>query len=229
MFPIRDDNPTRRFSLVTILLILANALVFLWELSLGGGEALDSFYFHFGFVPGVLTGTSAPPSGTLSPYFLTVLTSMFVHGGWAHLLGNMLYLWIFGNNVEDTFGHGKFLVFYLLGGVVAALVQLLSQPSSNVPTIGASGAIAAIMGAYFYLYPRAHIQTLVFFIFITTIRVPAWIFLGLWFVMQLFDLTTGNAEGVAVWAHIGGFLFGLLAAWLFSRRRPREPEYMYYG
>jgi membrane associated rhomboid family serine protease len=225
MFPIRDDTPSWTFPLVTFLLILANGLVWLWELSLGGVAALNHFYYQFGFVPGVLTGAYAAPSWAIAPYFLTTLTSMFIHGSWSHILGNMLFLWIFGNNIEDHLGHSKYLLFYLAGGVVAALVQLLSGPTSEVPTIGASGAIAAVMGAYFFLYPRAKVQTLVFFIFITIVRLPAWIFLGIWFVMQLFEGTFGAAQGVAVWAHVGGFLFGVLIAWISRRRGRTRTEY----
>jgi membrane associated rhomboid family serine protease len=225
MLPIRDDNPTRTFPLVTFLLILANSLVWLWEVSLGGGAALTAAYIRFGFIPGILTGAYQAPSGSLQPYALTVLTSMFMHGSWSHILGNMLFLWIFGNNIEDALGHGKYLVFYLAGGVVAALVQLMSGPSSNVPTIGASGAIAAVMGAYFFLFPTARIQTLVFFIFITVVRIPAWIFLGIWFFLQLFEGTYGTAQGVAVWAHVGGFLFGMLVAWIVRKRARGSMQY----
>ena len=225
MLPIRDDTPSRTFPLVTFLLVLANGLVWLWEVSLGGGAALNHFYYQFGFVPGVLTGTYQAPSWAIAPYFLTTLTSMFIHGSWTHILGNMLFLWIFGNNIEDRLGHSKYLLFYLVGGVVAALVQLLSGPTSDVPTIGASGAIAAVMGAYFFLYPKAKVQTLVFFIFITIVRLPAWIFLGIWFVLQLFEGTFGAAQGVAVWAHVGGFLFGVVIAWISSRRGRTRTEY----
>jgi membrane associated rhomboid family serine protease len=225
MLPIRDDTPSRTFPLVTFLLILANGLVWLWEVSLGSGAALTSAYLRFGFIPGILTGAHEPPPGALQPYILTVLTSMFMHGSWTHILGNMLFLWIFGNNIEDHLGHSKYLLFYLAGGVVAALVQLLSGPTSEVPTIGASGAIAAVMGAYFFLYPKAKVQTLVFFIFITIVRLPAWIFLGIWFVMQLFEGTFGAAQGVAVWAHVGGFLFGVVIAWISSRRGRTRTEY----
>jgi len=225
MLPIRDDTPSRTFPLVTFLLVLANGLVWLWEVSLGGGAALNHFYYQFGFVPGVLTGVYKAPSWAIAPYFLTILTSMFIHGSWGHILGNMLFLWIFGNNIEDHLGHSKYLLFYLAGGVVAALVQLLSGPTSQVPTIGASGAIAAVMGAYFFLYPKAKVQTLVFFIFITIVRLPAWIFLGIWFLMQLFESTFGAAQGVAVWAHVGGFLFGVVIAWISSRRGRTRTEY----
>jgi len=225
MLPIRDDTLSRTFPLVTFLLVLANGLVWLWEVSLGGGTALNHFYYQFGFVPGVLTGVYEAPSWAIAPYFLTTLTSMFIHGSWSHILGNMLFLWIFGNNIEDHLGHNKYLLFYLAGGVVAALVQLLSGPTSEIPTIGASGAIAAVMGAYFFLYPKAKVQTLVFFIFITIVRLPAWIFLGIWFVMQLFEGTFGAAQGVAVWAHVGGFLFGVVIAWISSRRGRTRTEY----
>ena len=225
MLPIRDDTPSRTFPLVTFLLILANGLVWLWELSLGGGAALTSAYLRFGFMPGILTGAHETPPGALQPYILTTLTSMFMHGSWTHILGNMLFLWIFGNNIEDRLGHSKYLLFYLVGGVVAALVQLLSGPTSDVTTIGASGAIAAVMGAYFFLYPKAKVQTLVFFIFITIVRLPAWIFLGIWFVLQLFEGTLGAAQGVAVWAHVGVFLFGVVIAWISSRRGLTSTEY----
>jgi len=225
MLPIRDDTPSRTFPLVTFLPILANGLIWLWELSLGGGVALNHFYYQFGFVPGVLTGVYEAPSWAIAPYFLTTLTSMFIHGSWSHILGNMLFLWIFGNNIEDHLGHNKYLLFYLAGGVVAALVQLLAGPTSEIPTIGASGAIAAVMGAYFFLYPKAKVQTLVFFIFITIVRLPAWIFLGIWFVMQLFEGTFGAAQGVAIWAHVGGFLFGVVIAWISSRRGRTRTEY----
>jgi membrane associated rhomboid family serine protease len=225
MLPIRDDTPSRTFPLVTFLLILANGLVWLWEVSLGSGAALTSAYLRFGFIPGILTGAHEPPPGALQPYILTALTSMFMHGSWTHILGNMLFLWIFGNNIEDHLGHGKYLLFYLAGGVAAAMTLLLSGPTSEIPTIGASGAIAAVMGAYFFLFPRAKVQTLVFFIFITVVRIPAWIFLGIWFVMQLFEGTFGAAQGVAVWAHVGGFLFGVLVAWITSRRGQTRTEY----
>lgn len=227
MLPIRDDNPTRTFPLVTFLLILANSLVWLWEVSLGTGTALTGAYLRFGFIPGILTGKYLPPAGSLHPYVLTILTSMFMHGSWSHILGNMLFLWIFGNNIEDFLGHGRYLAFYLVGGVVAALVQLMSGPSSNVPTIGASGAIAAVMGAYFFLYPTARVQTLVFFIFITTVRIPAWVFLGIWFVLQLFEGAYGTAQGVAVWAHVGGFLFGMLVAWIVRKRARSSMQYTF--
>lgn len=227
MLPIRDDNPSRTFPLVTFLLILTNGLVWLWEVSLGSGTGLTSAYLRLGFIPGVLTGVHEAPPGALHPYILTTLSSMFMHGSWSHILGNMLFLWIFGNNIEDYLGHGKYLLFYLVGGVVAATVHLLSGPSSLVPTIGASGAIAAVMGSYFFLFPRARVQTLVFFIFITSVRLPAWIFLGIWFAMQLFEGTfgAGAAQGVAVWAHIGGFLFGVLVAWFASARRRSRMRY----
>jgi membrane associated rhomboid family serine protease len=211
MLPLRDDNPTRTFPLVTILLILANGLVWLWELTLGSGDQLGRFFLHFGFVPGVLVGKVSPPPAPLVPYALSILSSMFVHGSWSHVLGNMLFLWIFGNNIEDRLGHVRYLLFYIAGGVAAALVHLLSDPSSSIPTIGASGAIAAVMGAYF----------------ITSILLPAWLFLGIWFLIQLFQGTfAGNAEGVAVWAHIGGFLFGVVVAAVTARTaRMRSDNY----
>ncbi len=228
MIPIRDDTPTRTFPLVTFLLILTNAMVWLWELSLGTGQALNNFYYQYAFIPGILTHMQQAPASLhlLTPYVLSIFTAMFIHGSWSHILGNMLFLWIFGNNIEDYLGHAKYLLFYLAGGLAAALVHTFFNMSSAVPTIGASGAIAAVMGAYFYLYPRAKVQTLVFFIFITTVRLPAWLFLGIWFLLQLFQGTFGIAQGVAVWAHVGGFLFGLLIAAWAARSRDRSQYYV---
>ncbi len=216
MFPLRDDNPTELTPFITFALIAANVAV--WLLVQGGGvdeAALRASVCAFGTIPGEITG--GPPGGGYCAAgglrWATLVTSMFLHGGWMHLLGNMWFLWIFGNNIEDSMGHLRFLVFYLLTGVVAAVVHVLSAPGSWVPTVGASGAISAVMGAYLLLYPRVRIQTL--FILVIVVRVyalPAWVILGQWIALQVLSgtaLPAGDA-GVAFWAHIGGFVAGLI-------------------
>ena len=214
MIPLRDANPTRRTPVVTIGLVVACLVVFAWELGLlasGGVDALDGFVQRWGVVPADLTRDAAT-GDVLNLTTLTLITSQFLHGGWLHLLGNLLYLWIFGNNIEDRFGRLGFLAFYLAGGVVAALAQVWTDPDSAVPMIGASGAIAATLGAYLVLFPRARITSLVFLgFFYQLIDVPAIIVLAFWFVLQLIDglASLGAVDvGVAFFAHIGGFVFG---------------------
>ena len=236
MIPLRDANPTRRTPLVTLSLIVACFVVFAGELGLlasGGESSLDAFITRWGVVPADLT--AAWRAGNyVSIETATLVTSQFLHGGWFHLLGNMLYLWIFGNNVEDRFGRGGFLTFYLLGGALAGLTQVAIDPISEVPTIGASGAIAATLGAYFVLFPRARVTSLVFLgFFYQLIDVPAVIVLGFWFVLQLIDGLTSlgavqSGGGVAFFAHIGGFVVGVVAARLMMLvvprlRRPASP------
>ncbi len=232
MIPLKDDIPTRSFPLVTIGLIVANALVFLYQvlLSLPGGReafpAAQAFVLEFGLIPCRLSGSCGLPVELGAPApFLTVFTSMFLHGGLFHVGGNMLYLWIFGNNVEDSMGRGRFVVFYLLSGLVAAVAQVLANPGSRVPMIGASGAVSGVLGAYILLYPHARVLTLVFFgIFWSFVRIPAVIVLGFWIVVQflngLVTFTVSQEGGVAWFAHIGGFLTGLVLI-RFFRRRPR--------
>lgn len=219
MIPLRDANPTRRSPIVTIGLIVACFVVFAYEVGslANGGGALDAFVRAWGVVPAELT--SAWGAGSFaSTETVTLLSSQFLHGGWLHILGNLLYLWIFGNNIEDRFGRRAFPIFYLAGGAVAGLTQVLIDPTSDVPLIGASGAIAAILGAYLVLYPRARITSLVFLgFFYQLIDVPAVIVLAFWFVLQLVDglasLGVGSVGGgVAFFAHIGGFLFGVVVA-----------------
>ena len=222
MIPLRDANPTRQTPIVTIGLIVACALVFVFELSRlasGGDRALAPVVIEWGIVPVELV--AALRSGAwLSQETATLVTSQFLHGGWLHLAGNLLFLWIFGNNIEDRFGRLAFLGFYLLGGVVAGLTQVAIAPDSTIPTIGASGAIAAVLGAYLVLYPRARVTSLVFLVFFyQLIDVPAIVVLALWFVLQLVDglASLGVADaatsgGVAFFAHIGGFVFGALVA-----------------
>ena len=216
MIPLRDANPTRRTPVVTLALIVACFVVFAYQLGrLGssGVEGLDAFVTEWGIVPAELTAAWA--GGTAFPTeALTLITSQFLHGGWLHLLGNMLFLWIFGNNIEDRLGRFRFLGFYLLGGIVAGLTQVAIDPDSAIPTIGASGAIAATLGAYLVLFPRARITSLVFLgFFYQLIDVPAVIVLVFWFLLQLIDGiaslgVTDSTGGVAFFAHIGGFVFG---------------------
>jgi membrane associated rhomboid family serine protease len=178
----------------------------------------QTVYKYYGLVPGELM-TSASTRWDLVPYnVMTVFTSMFLHGGFLHLGGNMLYLWIFGNNIEDAMGHGRFLVFYLLAGIVAAFAQFFYDPASNIPMIGASGAVSGILGAYLVLYPYARIKTLLFIIiFIKIVELPAILLLTIWFFMQVMY---SQLEGVAWYAHIGGFVFGLIMIRLFSKKPP---------
>ena len=232
MIPLRDANPTRRTPYVTIAIIVACFLVFAYELYLqasGGDGGFEAFLTEHGLVPARLTDDIA--RGALDWVVLaTVLTSMFLHGSVLHLLGNMLYLWIFGNNIEDRLGRVVFLCFYLLGGVVAGLTQVAIARNSTDPLIGASGAIAATLGAYLVLYPRARILSLVFLgFFYQLIPVPALVVLGFWFVLQIVDGFTSlggpsaNAGGVAFFAHIGGFALGLVVGVLIRLRR--QPRY----
>ena len=218
MIPLRDANPTRRTPIVTLGLIAACFAVFaveLWVTASGGDEALGDLFVEWGAVPVAIT--SALDAGNYTSNAIRgIFGSMFLHGGWLHLLGNMLFLWIFGNNIEDRLGRVAFLVFYTAGGVAAALTQVAIAPTSEVPLVGASGAIAACLGAYLVLYPRARITSLVFLgIIYQLLDVPAVIMLGYWFVLQLIDgfasLGGGNAQGgVAFFAHIGGFVGGMI-------------------
>jgi membrane associated rhomboid family serine protease len=198
-------------------------LIFLWQTALGEREGTLTLY-KLGMIPvRLLGGEEFPPELTVVPAWATVFTSMFMHGGWLHLLGNMWFLWIFGNNVEDSMGHLRFAVFYLLCGLAAAALQLVFTNNPQIPMVGASGAIGGVMGAYILLYPRVQVHLLIFLgIFITTIAVPAIFMLGYWFVLQLlggFTTIGGQGGGVAFWAHIGGFVAGSLLIFLF--RNPR--------
>lgn len=219
--PLYDDNPTRRTPVITIAIVALCVLVFLWQSSLGGrGEAVA--VFSYGVIPARLFGyAELPPSIARVPAWATVLTSMFMHGGFLHLAGNMLYLWIFGNNVEDSMGRGRFVVFYLLCGMAAALAQGLADPASEVPMIGASGAIGGVLGAYLVLHPRANVRVLFwFFIIFRLFNVPALIVLGVWFIGQIASgvMTPTSGGGVAFWAHVGGFVTGAALIPIFRRR-----------
>jgi len=221
MFPISDDNPRIGTPYVTWSVIGACVLVFFWQVSLGasGGEIA---IYEFGMIPARLLGTAAlDPELTAVPAWSTVFTSMFMHGGWLHLGFNMLFLWIFGDNVEDCMGHARYLIFYLVCGVAAALAQAFVSPGSTFPMVGASGAISGVLGAYLLLHPRATVRTVIFLgIFVTMMHLPALIVLGLWFLMQLVSAAFSNSgeAGVAFWAHVGGFVAGMALVPLFKKR-----------
>ncbi len=221
MFPISDDNPRIGTPYVTWSVIGACVLVFFWQVSLGasGGEIA---IYEFGMIPARLLGAAAlDPELTAVPAWSTVFTSMFMHGGWLHLGFNMLFLWIFGDNVEDCMGHARYLIFYLVCGVAAALAQAFVSPGSTIPMVGASGAISGVLGAYLLLHPRATVRTVIFLgIFVTMMHLPALIVLGLWFLMQLVSATFSNSgeAGVAFWAHVGGFVAGMALVPLFKKR-----------
>jgi membrane associated rhomboid family serine protease len=222
MIPLKDDNPTRTTPFITLTLILANIVVFAYEILLPP-ETSQALIYQLGLIPAeVTTGVRFQPD---FPLPLTVFTSMFLHGGWLHLGFNMLFLWTFGNNIEDAAGHLRFLVFYLLCGIGAAGTQVFASPDSEIPMIGASGAIGGILGAYMLLYPRARVLTLVpIFIFLRLMYIPAVVFLGLWFGFQILmsSIDQADAGGVAFFAHIGGFVAGMLLIWFFRKtRRPR--------
>jgi hypothetical protein len=219
MIPIRDENPTRRTPIVNYLLIAANVLVFMvmWL----AGPSQEALVSRFAMIP------ASFGDGVSAGDVFDIFTSMFMHAGFAHIAGNMLYLWIFGDNVEDRLGPGRYLAFYLVGGVVASLAHLLTNPNSQIPTVGASGAIAAVLGAYLLLYPRSRVATFIplgYFMRLTVL--PAIVVLGFWFVLQLFSglLTLGGPDvgGVAFWAHIGGFVAGVVMVWLLGAGRRRE-------
>src|SRR5437867_8155041 len=223
MIPFRDNIPSRSFPLITVSLITVNVFVFFYELSLGS-RSFERFIMHYGVVPTTVLAwpqSHIPFTAVALPFF----TSMFLHGGWLHLIGNMWYLWIFGDNVEDRLGHFNFLIFYLLCGLGAGIVHTILNAGSTIPSLGASGAIAGVLGAYLVSYPFARVLTLVpIFFFIQIIEIPALIVLGFWFVMQflygaasLTSPTAATAGGVAWWAHVGGFVIGILLLGVFPR------------
>ena len=221
MIPIHDDNPTAIRPVVTIGIIAACTLVFLWQLG-RAAEELNLLFYSLGFIPALLFGDAElPPDVVLVSPSMSVLTSMFLHGGFMHLAGNMLYLWVFGNNVEDAMGHARFGAFYVLCGIAAAMAQGLADPGSTVPMVGASGAIGGVLGAYLLLHPRARILVIIpLGIILQPLRIPAYFVLGLWFVFQLLagGTSLGQEGGVAYWAHVGGFLAGAALLFPFKRR-----------
>ncbi len=220
MIPLKDNIYPKRFSLVTVFLIFINILVYLYQLTTGAMQ--QHFIYALGLIPHEFTNFTNMASYLQVPFPITILSSMFLHGGVFHLGGNMLYLWIFGNNVEDSMGRGRFLVFYLLCGVIAAFIHIALNPDSMIPMIGASGAISGILGAYLILFPNAKVSTLLFFgIFIKIIKVPATIIIGIWIIIQLINGTKAfgsSLSWVAWFAHIGGFLAGLILVQLFYRK-----------
>ena len=254
MFPLKDNIPTERFPVVTVTLIVANVLMYLFfQKALGGGVwSPDTAEFNqrvveYGAIPyeitnpgdhcemvgdGIACEGQPGVSGEADPQaatWLTAFTSMFMHGSLLHIGGNMLFLWIFGNNVEDSMGPAKFVVFYLLGGLAAIAAQTVAGPDAAIPTVGASGAVAAVLGGYLLLFPKARVVTVIFlFVFFTIIEIPALIVLGLWFVQQIvfgsldYLQPAGEGGGVAYFAHIGGFVFGLALIKLFATRRRKE-------
>ena len=252
VIPLRDANPTKHVPVVTIALIAANVAVFLlWQPSFGTQLEQQTFYYCHAEIPWevshqenlaqgglearvALDADLGPGAGAdIQPFlrrecpnkswWLAIFVAMFLHGGWFHIAGNMLFLWIFGNNIEDRLKPGLYLVFYLLGGLAATGLQLALGPASTIPNLGASGAIAAVLGSYLVLFPRARVYTLVIFFFITAIELPAVALLGFWFILQLFSgvgsVGADVSGGVAYWAHVGGFAFGAAVTWLFFRDR----------
>lgn len=234
MVPLRDDNPVQITPYVTYGLIIANVLVFIYELTLSP-QGLESFFQTWAVVPRELTTEFQDLSLIAEPEWVTLFSSQFLHGGFLHIAGNMLYLWIFGNNVEERLGHVKFLIFYLACGVLAGLTQWFFSTGSTIPSLGASGAIAGVMGAYILRYPKANILTLVpLGFFITTLRIPAVFYLGFWFLQQAFYGVAGlnaaanvgmESGGVAYWAHAGGFVFGAVLGPLFGLLSGRDDRY----
>jgi membrane associated rhomboid family serine protease len=246
MFPIRDDNPTINTPYATYAIIALNVLVWVLVQGLGAPQALAGSICSLGLIPAELldlvpVGTRVPVGGNFvcvlgdSASWYTPVTSMFMHGGWMHIIGNMWFMWIFGNNVEDSMGTRRFVVFYLLCGLAAAALQVLANPSSAIPMVGASGAIGGVMGAYVVLFPRVKVHMLIFLIFIvTTVAVPAFFMLGYWILIQFIQGVTsyGNdGGGVAFWAHIGGFVAGAVLIFVFkdSKLLKRHPYYGWRG
>ena len=220
MIPLHDDNPTAIKPYVTVALIASCTAVFLWQLSLGA--AAERAVYALGVIPAVLfDNITLSPELAIVPPVATIVTSMFLHGGWMHLIGNMLYLWIFGNNVEDVMGHGRFIIFYLLCGTAAVFAQVLPDPASTTPMIGASGAISGVLGAYLLLYPHARVLVAIpLGFYIHTARLPAAWVLGFWFVIQLLSSVLAGAQqgGVAFRAHLGGFILGAMLIPFFKRK-----------
>lgn len=220
MFPLRDSTPSSHFPMITVLLIIVNTLVFIYEISLGL-QGMEQFFYVFGLVPAYYTAPTGAPAG-----YLPLVTSTFLHGGWMHLIGNMWILWLFGDNVEDRMGSGRFLLFYIICGILAGLTHLFIYPNSNVPVVGASGAVAGVMGAYFLMFRHARVFTFIPPIFF--VNLPAWIYLGFWALSQLWSGTVGvvspnGADQIAFWAHVGGFAAGMLLVSFFVK-----PEREFY-
>jgi membrane associated rhomboid family serine protease len=238
MIPIKDDTPTYSTPYINYVLIALNTLVFLFEVSLNPSTR-NAFVFQFGVEPiRVLAGLGLANAHVPNPSALPLFTSMFLHASWLHLIGNMWVLWIFGDNIEDYLGHFGYLVFYLVSGLAASLLHIFLNADSTVPSVGASGAIAGVMGAYFLLFPAARVLTLVpLIIFFTFVWLPAWIVLGYWFVLQFLSgaataiayssSTRGGGGGIAFWAHVGGFVAGVVMIKLLPKRMRQRSRYVY--
>jgi membrane associated rhomboid family serine protease len=245
VIPYRDENPTTLPPIVTVGIIALNVIAWLFIEGAGAGRAVDAAVCNYGLIPGEILQRVPPGSGVEmapgvvcavdpSPQYWTVLTSMFMHGGWMHLIGNMVFFWVFGNNIEDAMGHVRFALFYIMCGVAAAATQVLVTPSSTVPMVGASGAISGILGAYLLLYPRVRVHAVVFLgFYVTSIAIPAFVMLGYWIVLQLLSslssLGARQTGGTAFFAHIGGFAAGLVLIRLFARREYLERRVMLPG
>jgi membrane associated rhomboid family serine protease len=233
VLPLKDNVPTRTFPLVTVGLIVANVIVWIWEWKSGVNKEV----LHYGYYPCSLEGPCVSPASPVRiPWYEGAFTSMFMHGGWLHIGGNMLFLWIFGNNVEDALGKVRFLLWYVVAGLAATATQTVvtlafsNATGASIPNVGASGAIAGVLGAYLLLLPNARVLTAFFFILIFFQEIPAVVFLGLWFLFQLWEggfsiLHPQAGGGVAFFAHIGGFLFGLATMYLVAQRRPLRPAW----
>ena len=234
MLPLKDNVPTRTFPIVTVALIVVNSIVWIWEWKTG----IDKEVLHYGFYPCSVQGPCVIPASEFShvAWYEGWLTGMFMHGSWIHIGGNMLFLWIFGNNVEDAMGKVRFLLWYLAAGIAAfalqtfVTLQFSTAAGASIPNVGASGAIAGVLGAYFLLLPQARVLTAFFVILIFLREIPAVWFLGIWFLFQLWDggwaiLHPEEGGGVAFFAHVGGFVFGLLTVYLVAKRRPLRPRW----
>ena len=235
MLPIRDNVPTRTFPIVTVGIIVGNVIVWLWEV--GGKTSVETDVVHYGYYPCKIFGPCVGPALRAEvPWYENTFTSMFMHGGWEHIIFNMLFLWIFGNNVEDALGRVRFLLWYLAGGIAATVLQTFvtlqfaDTQDASIPNIGASGAIAAVLGAYLVLLPRARVLSVIIVGLIFLREIPAIWFLGIWFAFQLWQGGWAVAHpqaggGVAFFAHIGGFVFGMLTAHVVAQRQPLRPAY----
>ncbi len=225
MFPLRDSAPSGTFPIVTLGIIVANALVWLHELSLG--PLLNQFVGQYGLTPAKFIYSYKLPGGVIANAVIPLVTSIFMHAGWMHIIGNMWFLWIFGDNVEDRLGRFNYLVFYILCGIGASLIQVLVHPASTVPMVGASGCISGVLGAYLLSFPHARIYTLfIFIVIIRFIEIPAFLFLILWFIFQFIsgaaDFGSADGGGVAYWAHMGGFLVGMFLLVIMPRKKNRK-------
>jgi len=232
MIPLKDINRSQSYPLITVFLIILNGLVFVFEYSLGQRGLLNRFIYEFGVVPAFFTSSKYWAQNGILLGLFPLFSSMFLHGGWLHFFGNMLYLWVFGDNVEDRLGHFRYLFFYLICGLAAALFHIVTNPSSTLPTVGASGAIAGVLGAYLILFPGARVLTLFpIFFFFQLVEIPALLFIGFWFVMQFFSgalsfvAAKGQMGGTAWWAHIGGFVAGILMIWRSRNQLRRKISY----